>query len=62
MFSLDREENRKGKKQMCLFKECYLSVLVSASAELITVKPLHNGHLGERRKWQLWVVIRPNFI
>ena len=47
---------------MCLFKECYLSVLVSASAELITVKPLHKGHLGERRKWQLWVVIRPNFI
>ena len=33
---------------MCLFKERYLSVLVSVSAELITVKPLHNGHLGDK--------------
>ena len=21
---------------------------------LITVEPLHNGHLGDRRKWPLW--------
>ena len=33
---------------MCLFKEFYLSALVSVSAELITVKPLHNGHLGDK--------------
>ena len=46
---------------MCLFKEFHLSALVSVGAELITVKPLHNGHLEERRKWQLWIVIRLKF-